>query len=119
MNRHNRMTRTCTVPGCLTPIACYNKSGACYFHRRKLERQIRSPFAALEHEHWTPDPTQPERVCQWRKCQRTFTPASPFNKYFCSPHCQDLANADLGFAYRMDLTHELRAVRYRTPNIPR
>jgi hypothetical protein len=63
-------------------------------------RRFPSPQEEAERAAWMPDPAQPERVCQ--RCRRMFTPAGPFNRYFCSPVCQDRANADLGYAYAVE-----------------
>ena len=96
------MTRSCSIAGCESNIRDDNKTGLCRMHvkMRCHNRDHASVHDEHEAESWRPDPTFPERVCQ--NCGKTFTPASRFNKYFCSPVCRDRANAQLGYAYRMD-----------------
>ena len=91
-------TRTCAFAGCEKKIVARNQSGYCGPHAAKVAMRY-VPFDA-EVESWTPDPAQPEREC--RRCGKVFTPAGPYNKYFCSPQCQTAANRYLGYAYRME-----------------
>jgi hypothetical protein len=97
-------TRTCSVAGCGAKIRDHNMTGLCQHHgKMRCHRGMtKSPQAENAVDAWTPDPTQPERRCQ--RCKRTFTPAGRFNRYFCSPACQDAANRELGYAYRAEQT---------------
>jgi hypothetical protein len=93
-------SRTCSVAGCTAHIRDHNQTGLCQMHgrMRKHRGMTKSIQAENAVEAWTPDPTQPRRWCQW--CRQPFIPAGRFNRYFCSPACQDAANRELGYAYR-------------------
>jgi hypothetical protein len=96
------MTRTCGEDGCTAKVRNRNESGLCLIHRRAADISRRAKADSSIDKWGGPDPAQPERVCQRAGCRKLFVPAGPFNKYFCSPQCQDAANDDLGYAYRME-----------------